>query len=114
MHCQFDDSFNYDELVALNISKQNLTRLFANPKIHNEVDPKKHKFSIKLCTNEVIKTHFLDCLWMTFDIPPHNNLQVPIYFLTKLYVDFFKGVKVNHWSRKSNMGLGGGAPQDRP
>ena len=74
MHCQFDDSFNYDELVALNISKQNLTRLFANPKIHNEVDPKKHKFSIKLCTNEVIKTHFFNFWWMTFDIPPHNYL----------------------------------------
>ena len=39
MHHQFDDGLNCDGFVALHISKQDLTRLFANPKTGKEVDP---------------------------------------------------------------------------
>ena len=51
---------------------------------------------------------------MVFDIPPHRNLEVPFYLLRKLYAEFVLGLKVNYWSMKPNMGVGGGAPQHRP
>ena len=51
---------------------------------------------------------------MFFDIPPHSNLEVPFYFFKKLYAEFVLGLKVNYWSMKPNMGVGGGGPQDRP
>ena len=51
---------------------------------------------------------------MVFDKPPHKNLEVTIYFLKKLYVEFVKGQKDNYWSMRSNMGVGGGTPYDRP
>ena len=33
MHAIFDDGLDYDEIAALNISKDDLVSLFANPKI---------------------------------------------------------------------------------
>ena len=114
MHAIFDDGLDYDEVVALNISKDDLVSLFANPKIGLPVNRKKPKLSIKWCTNDAICANFWDRWWMVFDIPPHRNLEVPFYFLKKLYAEFVLGLKVNYWSMKSNMGVGGGAPQDRP
>ena len=51
---------------------------------------------------------------MVFDIPAHGNLDIPFYFLKKLYAKFVLKLKVNYWSMKPNMGWGLGAPQDRP
>ena len=70
--------------------------------------------SIKWCTNEAIRTHLWDHWWMVFDKVPYKNLEVTIYFLKKLYVEFVKGQKDNYWSMRSNMGVGGGTPYDRP
>ena len=55
-----------------------------------------------------------DISWTVFDIPPHRNLEAPFYFIRKLYAEFLLGLKVNYWSMRPNMGVGGGALQDRP
>ena len=77
----FDDGLDYDEVVALNITKDDLSSLFANPKMGIPVDSKKFKLLIKWCTNDAIHANFWDHWWMVFDIPPHRNLEVPFYFL---------------------------------
>ena len=41
MHEMFDDSLDYDEVVALNITKDDLVSLFANLKTDLPVDKKK-------------------------------------------------------------------------
>ena len=110
MHEMFDDGLDYDEVAALNITKDDLASLFANPKIGIQVDRKNPKLSVKLHTNHAICTKFWDHWWMVFDMPPHRNLEVPFYFLRKLYVEFVLKFKVNYWSMKPNMGLGLGAP----
>ena len=114
MHTMFDDGLDYDEVAALNITKDDLASLFANPKMGLLVNPKKSKLLIKWCTNDTIHADFWDFYWMVFDIPPHGNLDIPFYFLRKLYVELVLKLKVNYWSMKPNMGIGLGAPQDRP
>ena len=101
---------DYDEDVALNISKDDLVALFTNPKTGLQVDRKTSNLSIKWCTNDATRENFWDRWWMVFNIPPHSNLEVPFYFLKKLYAKFVLGLKVNYWSMKPNMGVGGGAP----
>jgi hypothetical protein len=91
-----------------------MVSLFADPKIGKQVEHKKPKLLIKWCTNEAMHANFWNRWWMIFDIPPHSNLEVPFYFIRKLYAKFVLGLKVNYWSMKPNMGVGGGAPQDRP
>lgn len=109
MHEMFDDELDYDEVVAINISIDDLVGLFVNQKIGLPVNRKKPKLSIKWCTNDTIRAKFWDCWWMVFDIPPHRNLEVPFYFLRKLYAKFVLKLKVNYWSMKPNMGVGLGA-----
>ena len=41
MHEMFDDGLDYDEVVALNIRKDDLVGLFANPKIGLPIKHKK-------------------------------------------------------------------------
>ena len=90
MHHQFDDGLDYDGVVAPNISKKESTNLFAHSKYGKLVDPRKLKVSIKWCTNKAIRTNFWDRCWIVFEKSPHKILEVPIYFLRKLYVEFVK------------------------
>ena len=41
MHAMFDDGLDYDEIAALNITKEVLASLFANPKTSFTSQPKK-------------------------------------------------------------------------
>lgn len=114
MHVMFDDGLDYDEVVALNITKDDIISLFANPKIGKQVEHTKPKLSIKCFTNDSMCVNFWDYSWMVFDIPPHINLEVTFYFIKKLYTKFVLHLKVNYSSMRPNMGVGGGAPQNRP
>lgn len=92
----FDDVLAYDEVGALNISKDDIVNLFVNPNTSKKVDRTKPKLSIKWCTNEAMHVKFLDCWWMVFDKPLDNNLDVSFYFIRKLYAEFLLGLKVNY------------------
>ena len=96
--------------MALNITKDDIVNLFVDPKLSKLVEHTKPKLSIKWCTNEAMRVNFWDHWWLVFEKPPHNNLEVPFYFIRKLYAKFILGLKVNYWSMRSNMGVGGGAP----
>ena len=50
---------------------------------------------------------------MVFDKPPNNNLDVPFYFIKKLYAEFLLGHHVNYFDIRPFQGVGGGMPQDR-
>ena len=51
---------------------------------------------------------------MVFDIPPHNNREVLMYFLRKLYAEFVMGKHVNYFDMLGFQGVGRGMPQHRP
>ena len=107
MHAMFDDGLDYDEVVAVNITKDDIVSLFVDPKICKQVEHTKSKLSIKWYTNEAIHTNFWDHWWMVFDIYPHNNLEVSFYFIKKLYDKFVLHLKVNYWSMMPNMDVEG-------
>ena len=106
----FDDGLDYDEVTTLNITEDDIVSLFADPKIGKPVEGTKPKLSIKWCTNEAMCVNFRDRWWMVFGKSPHSNLEVPFYFIKKLYAKFVFHLKVNYWSMRPNMGVGGGAP----
>ena len=51
---------------------------------------------------------------MVFDMPPHNNKEIPLYFLRKMYAEFMLGKHVNYFDILAFQGIGGGMPQNRP
>lgn len=94
--------------------KDDIATLFVNPHTKQPIDVKKKKLSIKWCTNDDMVNNFWDHWWMVFDKPPNNNLDVPFYFIKKLYVGFLLGKHVNYVGINPFQGVGLGMPQDRP
>ena len=48
MHEMFDDGLDYDEVVALNITKEDLASLFANPKTGIPVNKKNPNYRLNV------------------------------------------------------------------
>ena len=70
--------------------------------------------SIEWCTFPPIRDHWMDRCYMVFDIPPHNNKEVPLYILWNLYEEFVMGKHVNYFDMLGFQGVGRGMPQNRP
>ena len=74
----------------------------------------KPHISIEWCICQPIRDHWMDIWYMVFDILPHNNREVSLYFLHKLYVEFVMGKHVNYFDMLGFQGVGRGIPQHRP
>ena len=101
---------SYDDVKDLQITKAQIASLFINPSTGLPVNVNKPKLSIKWYTHRGIVDNFWDCWCMVFDKPPNNNLDVPFYFIKKLYVEFLLGHHVNYFDIKPFQGIGGGMP----
>ena len=51
---------------------------------------------------------------MVFDKPPCNNVEVPHYFLRKMWAEFVLGFHVNYFDIIEFQGVGFGLAQGRP
>ena len=47
-------------------------------------------------------------------MPPHNNREIPLYFLWKMYAKFVLGKHINYFDILAFQGIDGGMPQNRP
>ena len=47
-------------------------------------------------------------------MPPHNNREIPLYFLWKMYAEFMLGKHINYFDILAFQGIGGGMPQNQP
>ena len=56
----------------------------------------------------------MDRWYMVFDMPPHNNREILLYFLQKMYVEFMLGKHLNYFDMLQFQGIGGGMPQNQP
>ena len=56
----------------------------------------------------------MEIWYMVFDIPPHNNREVSLYFLWRLYAEFMMGKHVNYFDTLGFQGIGREIPQNWP
>ena len=55
----------------------------------------------------------MDRWFMVFDKAPNNNMEVPLYFLRKLWAEFVLGLHVNYFGIIEFQGADLGSAQDR-
>ena len=55
----------------------------------------------------------MDWWFMVFDKAPNNNMEVPLYFLRKLWEEFVLRLHVNYFDITEFQGVGLGFAQDR-
>ena len=51
---------------------------------------------------------------MVFDKPPCYNVEVPQYFLRKIWVEFVLGLHANYFDITKFQGIDFGSAQDQP
>ena len=78
---QYDDGLSYNEVKNLKIAKQHIYTLFRLPGMNDIPKINRPYISIEWCTFPSNKDNWMDRWYMAFDIPPHNNREVPLYFL---------------------------------
>ena len=82
---QYANGLSYNEVKKLKITKQDIYSLFRLPGTDDISEISMPHISIEWCTFPPIRDNWMDRWYMVFDIPPHNNREVPMYFLRKLY-----------------------------
>ena len=78
---QYADGLSYNEVKKLKITKQYIYSLFRLPRTDDILEINKTHISIEWCTFPPIRDHWMDRGHMVFDIPPHNNREILLYFL---------------------------------
>ena len=78
---QYADGLSYHEVKKIKITKQAIYSLFRLPGTDEILEINKTHIYIEWCTFPPTRDNWMDRWYMVFDIPPHNNREVPLYFL---------------------------------
>ena len=78
---EYVNGFNYNEIKKIKINKAHIYKLFRVPRTDFISESTKTHISIEWCTFPPIIYNWMDRWYMVFEIPPHNNREVPMYFL---------------------------------
>ena len=97
----------------MKITKEHIYTLFRVPGTDDISKSTRPHISIEWCTFPPIRDNWMDRWYMVFYIPPHNNREVPMYFLQKLYAEFVMGKHVNYFDMLGFQGVGRGMRQHR-
>ena len=109
-----EDGLDYVAIKKLKITKQKIFALFRDPRTREIPNANWPHISFEWCIYQPFINNWMDIWSMVFDSPPHNNREMPLYFLRKLYAEFVLHKHVNYFSYLEFQGIGGGMPQNRP
>ena len=94
---KYVDGLSYNDMKKLKITKAQLYSHFRVPGTNDILDISRPHILIEWCIYQPIRDHWMDIWYMVFDISTHNNMEVPLYFLRKLYAEFVMGKHVNYF-----------------
>ena len=78
---EYTDGLSYNKIKKLKITKEHIYTLFRVLGTDDIPESSMPHISIEWCTFPPIRDHWMDRWYMVFDIPPHNNREVSLYFL---------------------------------
>jgi hypothetical protein len=84
-----------NQVRDVNILKQGLMILFIDARIGLQPLVTNRHISMDWCTFQPFLYNWMDKWFMVFEKPPYNNMEVPLYFLRKLWAKFCLGHHVN-------------------
>ena len=107
------NGISYKDVKNLKITKDMLFSLFRDPSNGMTPHVSKPHVSIDWCIELRIKANWMDRWYTVFDEDPHGNIDIPLYFLRKLYAEFILGKHVNYFGILEFQVVGSGMPQNR-
>ena len=82
---EYVDGLSYNEIKKLKIIKEKIYTFFRMHGMDDIAESTRPHISIEWCIFPPIRDHWMDRWYICFYITPHNNREVPLYFLRKLY-----------------------------
>jgi len=114
MRQHYASGLSKEEINNLQITKAQLYSKFIDPRTRQPPVVTKRRICMDWCTYQPWKDNWRKRWFMVFDKPPCNNVEVPQYFLRKLWAEFELGYHVNYFDITEFQGVGLGSAQDRP
>ena len=93
---EYADGLGYSAIKKLKITKEHIFSLFRDPHTWEIPNSNRPHISIEWCTFQPFVDNWMDRWYMVFDMPPHNNREIPLYFLQKMYPKFVLGKHRNY------------------
>ena len=78
---EYIDGINYNAIKKLKITKEHVFSLFRDPHTGEIPNANRPHISIEWCTFQPFVDNWMDRWYMVFDMPPHNNREIPLYFI---------------------------------
>ena len=95
---EYTDGLEYNAIKKLKITKEHIIfSLFRDPHTGEIPNANRPHISIEWCTFQPFVDNKLGRWYVVFDMPPHNNREIPLYFLRKMYAEFVLGKHVNYF-----------------
>ena len=97
MREHYATSMSKEDIKNLNITKSQSWSKFIDPRTGQPPDVRKRQVCMDWCNYQPWRENWRKRWFMVFDKPPCNNVEVPQYFLTKLWAQFVLGFDVNYF-----------------
>ena len=82
---EYVDGLDHNVIKKLKITKEHILSLFRDPRTGEIPNTNRPHISIEWCTFHPFVDNGMARSYMVFDIPSHNNREIPLYFLPKMY-----------------------------
>ena len=96
MREHYSTSISKEDIKNLNITKAQLWSKFTDPRTGQPPDVRKRQVCMDRCNYQPWREKWRKRWFMVFDKPPCNNVEVPQYFLNKMWAEFVLGFHVNY------------------
>ena len=90
MREHYSTGISKEDIKNLNITKSQLWSKFTNPRTGQRPDVRERRVCMDWCNYQPWRENWRKRWFMVFDKPPCNNVEVPQYFLRKLWADFVR------------------------
>ena len=80
---EYADGLSYSAIKKLKITKEHIFSLFRDPRTGEIPNENRPHISIEWYTYHPFVDNWMDRWYMVFDMPPHNNREIPLYFLSE-------------------------------
>ena len=91
----YSNGLSKEGIKELNITKQEWLSQFYNLRDNTVPPVTKMRICMDWCIYQPWRDNWMDRWLMVFDKAPNNNMEVPLYFLHKLWEKFMLGLHVN-------------------
>ena len=111
---EYANGLSYNEVKKLKIINEKIYEHISVPRMDQIPNTRMTHILFEWCTYQPFWDHWMDKWYMVFNVPPHKNWELSLYFIWKLYEDFVLDKYVNYFDILGFHDIDMGMPKNKP